>query len=342
MREIERIKEIIEKGKIPPVYLWYGEDRFLIKEGLKVLKSFYFTTDPSGSGIEVVDPKELSPAEIVERANTMSFFANRLVVVDDATYFQDGQTADLEPFLEYFSNPNPSTCLLFIAESVHRGRKLYKTLDRTGGILEFCAPKRPQEWLAWVQSELKIRGKSMDSQVASQFIDWAGHQTGVLSQELDKLVIYAGDRPKITMEDVKKITTRTIEASIFNLLDAVAVRSSAKAIQTLREVLRDEHPLKVLTLMVRQVRLLLGCDALRKRGGDVSEVPSALGIKPYEAQKVWQQSQRLSTKQLSKGLFECLNTDVALKSGGGDSGLLLEMMIVRFCGEEEGDRIGTR
>ena len=334
MREIQRIKESVDKGKIAPVYLWYGEDRFLIQEGLRVLKSFYFMTDPSGSGIEVLDPKELSPAEIVERANTMSFFANRLVVVDEVTYFQDGQTSDLEPFLEYFANPNPSTCLLFIAESVHRGRKLYKAMDRAGEILEFTAPKRPPEWLAWVQSELKIRGKSMDAQVASQFIERAGHQTGVLSQELDKLVVFVGDRAKITIEDVKAITTRTIEASIFNLLDAVAVRSSAKAIETLREVLIEEHPLKILTLMVRQVRLLLGCDALRKRGGNQDEVPSVLGIKPYEAQKVWQQSSKLSTKQLSKGLAECLNTDVALKSGGGDPAFLLELMVVRFCGEE--------
>ncbi|MBC2721094.1 DNA polymerase III subunit delta [Desulfosporosinus sp.] len=336
MREIERIKESVKKGKIASVYLWYGEDRFLIQEGLQVLKSFYFMTDPSGSGIEVLDPKELSPAEIVERANTMSFFANRLVVVDEVTYFQDGQTADLEPFIEYIANPNPSTCLLFIAENVHRGRKFYKAIDRAeaGEILEFSAPKRPQDWLAWVQLELKARGKSMEARTASQFIEWAGHQTGVLSQELDKLVIFVGDRTKITMEDVETITIQTIEASIFDLLDAVAIRSATKAIKKLHEVLREEHPLKVLTLMVRQVRLLLGCDALRKRGGNVADVPSALGIRPYEAQKVWQQSSRLSTKQLSKGLAECLNTDLAMKTGGGDPGFLLEMMIVRFCGEE--------
>jgi len=173
MREIERIKECVASGKFSTVYLWYGEDRFLIQEALKVLKSFYFMTDPSGSGIEQVSAKELSPAVIVERANTMSFFANRLVIVDDVTYFQDGQTADLEPFLEYFTNPNPTTCLLLIAESVHKGRKLYKALVKaeTCDIMEFCAPKR-QEWPAWVQSELKAREKSMDSQVVSLFIEW--------------------------------------------------------------------------------------------------------------------------------------------------------------------------
>lgn len=333
MREIERIKESIAKGKIPPVYLWYGEDRFLIQEGLQVLKSFYFMTDPSGSGIEVVDSKELTPADIVARANTMAFFANRLVIVDDVNYFQDGQTQELEPLLEYLLNPNPSTCLLLIAQSVHKGRKLYKGIDRSGEIIEFSAPKRPQEWLSWVQGELKARGKSMDAQTAAQFVEWAGHQTGVLSQEIDKLAVYVGNRAKITADDVKTITPRTIEASIFDLLDAVAVRSAAKAVQTLREVLREEHPIKVLTLMVRQVRLLLGCDALRRRGGNAAEVASALGIRPYEAQKIWQQSLKLSTRQLGKGLSECLNTDVALKTGGGDPGFLLEMMIIKFCEE---------
>lgn len=331
MRELERIKESVAKGKISPIYLWHGEDRFLIQEGIRVLKSFYFMSDPSGSGIEVVNANEMTPEEIVERANTMSFFANRLVVVEEVSYFKEGQTSDLEPLMKYIASPNLSTCLLFIAESVHRGRKLYKALDRAGEILEFCPPKRTTDWLAWIQSELIVRGKSMDTQVASFFLEWAGHQSGVLSQELDKLVVYIGERPTITVEDIKGITTRTIEASIFDLLDAVAVQSSVKALETLDEVLRKEHPLKVLTIMVRQIRLLLGCIALRERGGNTSEAPLALGISPFEAQKIWHQSVRLSTKKLVKALKECLNTDLAMKSGGGDPGQLLEMMIVKFC-----------
>ena len=334
MREIERIKESISKGEIPNVYLWYGEDRFLIQEAFKVLKSFYFMTDSSGSGMEIVSAKELSPAGIVERANTMSFFANRLVVVEDVTYFQDGQTADLEPFLDYFSNPNPATCLLFITESVHRGRKFYKALAKikSGQIMEFSAPKR-QELPAWVQGELRAREKSMDIAVVSQFIDWTGPHTGVLSQELDKLVIYVEERKKITWEDIKEITPRSFETSVFELLDAVASQSPAKAIDALRDVLRKEPALKVLAMLVRQVRLLLGCDALRRQGGNVGEAPSALGISPFEAQKIWTQSLRLSTERLSRALSECLNTDLALKTGGGEAGLLLEIMIIKFCAE---------
>ncbi|WP_407307158.1 DNA polymerase III subunit delta [Desulfosporosinus sp. SB140] len=333
MREIEQIKKDVAEGKIPPVYLWYGEDRFLIQEAYHVLKSFYDRTDPSGSGIERVSPKDFSPVEICDLANSMSFFANRLVVVEDVTYFQDGQTVDLEPFLEYLKNPNPSTCLLFIAESVHKGRKFYKALDQAGEILEFRSPKRQQEWIEWVQAEAKTHGKLISHQVAAQFIEWAGHQAGVLNQELKKLDTFMGERKTITEEDFQTVTPRTIEASVFQLLDAVASRSAKQAIKALHEVLRKEHPLKVLTLLVRQVRLLLGCNALRERGGSLAEVPSSLGISPYEAQKVWQQSLRLSTEQLSQALHECLKTDLALKTSGGDPGLLLEIMIAKFCSQ---------
>ena len=332
MRELELVKNCISKGTLPSVFLWYGDDRFLIQEAYEVLKSFYLQADPSGSGIERVEAKDLSPAEICNLANSMSFFANRLLVVDDIPYFQDGQAAELDPILEYLNNPNPSTCLLLMAESVHKGRKLYKALERSGMILEFRSPKRPQEWVEWVHEEVIRRGKSMNQKVTAFFIEWAGHQTGVLSQELDKLVVYLGDRKTITEDDIRAVATRTVEASVFQLLDAVAGRTPEVALKALHEVLRKEHPLKVLTLLVRQVRLLLGCRALRERGGNVAEAPSALGISPYEAQKIWQQSVRFTYEQLARALKACLNTDLALKTSGGEPGLLLEIMIVKFCG----------
>ena len=111
----------------------------------------------------------------------------------------------------------------------------------------------------------------------------------------------------------------------------MATRSSTEALQKLHQVLRLEHPLKVLTLLVRQVRLLLGMQSFRREGGNLSEAPRVLGIKPYEAQKLWQQSARLSWDQLAQALEECLNTELAIKNGKGEADFLLELMIARFC-----------
>ncbi|MFZ3102623.1 MAG: DNA polymerase III subunit delta [Desulfitobacteriaceae bacterium] len=332
MQEIQRIMEAVKQQTVPAIYLWYGEDRFLLWQALLELKKYYLMGDSSGSGIEIISAKDTSPADIVTMANTVSFFQRRLVVVEDAPYFQDGQSEELDPFQIYFANPNPDTCLLFLVGKVHKGRKFYKALEKVGTICEFSTPKRPHEWEAWVLSELQSRGKSMASQTLPFFLDWAGHRPGVLSQELDKLVVYVGEKSVITEGDIRGVTTRTVEANVFDMLDAVAGRRVDLALQKLYEVLREEHPLKVLTLLVRQARLLLGANVWRRRGENVAGLTSALGIKSsYEAQKIWVQSQKIPENRLAKALEECLKTEIALKTGGGDPLILIELMIIKFC-----------
>lgn len=153
----------------------------------------------------------------------------------------------------------------------------------------------------------------------------------MLSQELDKLVLYVGERETIRAEDINEIVPQASEATVFELLDAVAARSSAVALQKLYQVLRQEHALKVLTLLVRQVRMLLGTQALRQKGGNVNDAPRLLGMKPFEAQKVWRQSEKLSWNQLETALGECLSTEVGIKTGQGEAKFLLELMVTKFC-----------
>lgn len=334
MLEIEKIKEAVKKQTLASVYLWYGEDRYLLQEALKIVKQAYLLEDPSGSSIEMVSARELFPSVIVERANTFSFFQKRLIIIENVMYFQDGQTAELEPFYAYLANPNPDTCLIFVAESVHKGRKLYKAIAQSGEIIEFIPPKRTQDWRIWLKNELKARGKAMPSEAEILFLEWGGHQVGILVQELDKLAAFVGEKKNITVEDIKAVTIRTAEVTVFELLDAVAARSAKKALHKLSEVLREEHPLKVLTLLVRQVRLLLGAQAWRNRGGNGAELASALGIRPYEAQKIWQQSAKLSFESLAKAMNECLKTELALKSSGGNPGFLLEILIIKLAAQK--------
>lgn len=327
---IERVKQAIESN-LPAVYLWYGEDRFLIQEALKVIKKHFLKEDPSGSNIEVVSAREMPPLAIVERANTFSFFSGHLVIVENIPYFQENEGQDLQPLIEYMLNPNPQTCLLFWAESVHKGRKFYKALEKNGVVIEFALPRKAYEWQAWLAEELRVRNKTMDSGTAERFLARVGHQPGILVSELDKLVAYIGEQQKITLRDIDEITNTHVEASIFDLLDAVGQRSASKAVGKLQEILQEEYPLKILATLSGHLRLLLGALSWRRRGGNGTELASALGINPYRAQKVWQQSAKLSENYLIEALTLCLDTELAIKRSKGEPALLLEMMVMKFC-----------
>ncbi len=332
MKEIEKIRSSVESKKIPYIYLWYSEDRFLWQDSLQILLKYYRNIDPSGSNIERISARQVLLTEIVARANTCSFFPN-LMIVDDVNYFQEGQGAnDYETLFTYFSKPNPNTCLLFLTENIHKGRKLYKEFTKVGDVIEFALPKRPSEWQSWLQDELHTRDKSMKAGTSAFFLEWAGHQVGVLSQELDKLSLYVAERKEITVQDIKAVSTRTVEANVFDLLNAVAKKSATQAVQSLHAVLGQEHPLKILSLLTRQVRLLLGAQAARNQGIRQENLPGALGISPYEAQKIWQQSLQFSWAGLVESLGQCLKTERAIKTGKGEGALLLELMVVKFCG----------
>ena len=80
---MELVKKDIDNGSLPPVYLFYGEDRYTLIETLKILKKVFLEEDPSGSNSEYYLGKDAAPETICAAANTPSFFSRRLIIVDD-------------------------------------------------------------------------------------------------------------------------------------------------------------------------------------------------------------------------------------------------------------------
>lgn len=351
---LEKLKKDIQNNQIPPIYLWYGEDRYSLTEALKALKAVFLAEDPSGSGIESFLGKDITTEEVAESANTSSFFSRRLVIVDDIPYFSqgkgkadgqedestkpvtdpagEGEGSNSDQLLAYCQNPNPASCLVLISEKVNRGRRLYKEINKTGKIIEFAYPKGQADWLAWIARETKARDKNIKSSTAVYLLDRVGHHTGILSQELDKLCLYVGKKEDIGQADIDAVCISLIETTVFAMLDAIAAGNSREAIQKLSDVLSHEYFLKVHTMFVRQIRLLLAASVLRQRRGTVERFMEVAGVRsPFEGNKIFRQAAGFTPEKLCRALEDCLQTELALKSSGGNPHLLLEMMVIRFC-----------
>ena len=326
---LQIVKKDIENENIPPVYLWYGEDRYTLTEALQALKKIFLREDPSGSEIEVFFDKETSLEYIVEAANSSSFFSRRLVIVDGPGFAEGVNDNSL---LDYCRNPNPAACLVLISEKINRGRKIFKEILKAGKVLEFTYPKGQNEWQVWDQNAAKLRGKNINPATASFLVEWAGHNTGILSQEIDKASSYAGENPSISKDDIRKVCIPLVETTVFAMVDAIAAGNTADALQKLREVLSQEHYLKVYTMIVRQIRLLLAGTLVRKKGEPVERFMEITGIRSsFEGNKIFRQSSGFSSKKLAVAMEDCLQTELALKSSGGNPDLLLELMVIRFC-----------
>ena len=134
------------------------------------------------------------------------------------------------------------------------------------------------------------------------------------------------------MEDVDLLATRTIEASVFDLIDAVAERQGSRVFATLEELYAaGENPNGLLFRVLRQFQHLSKAVALREEGFSAGQIQAELGLKPYPAKKVVQQSNAYDTTSIGRALGVLGEADARMK-GKGDlpPGLEFELCLGRL------------
>ena len=113
--------------------------------------------------------------------------------------------------------------------------------------------------------------------------------------------------------------------NIFNLVDAVGIKNKKLSLQLLQDQLASgAHEMYILSMLIRQYRLLLCVKEMVQSQKTKKEISFFLGIHPFVAQKMIQQSQNYSLDQL-KMIYRLLTSiDIQLKKGSvKDKGVIL-------------------
>src|SRR5688572_23036903 len=120
--------------------------------------------------------------------------------------------------------------LLLTAVQVDRRTRLYKRFEELGAVLYLGLERdrsgkiSRENLLEFVTQRLGRAGKHFDSQAREIILARAGDDLRALQQELDKLLLFIGDRQSIRTEDVEAIFTDHGEGWIFDLTRAIADR----------------------------------------------------------------------------------------------------------------------
>lgn len=343
----ELVKDL-SRGDVAPVYLFYGEEQHLCRRAVAAVKRKLLPEGTEEWNCEQLDGKEVAPEDIVAVANTLPFMTQRkVVVVAETPLFQsrqatgtnsrqDGQEESKDgredALLTYLASPNPSTCLVFTtANSVDARKKLFKAVEKVGRVVEF-SPLKGAALNEWVKSTVQERGKVIEPEALEYLLATAGNHLSLLEHELDKVCLYLGREKTITLPALREVVSRTIEAGVFDLVDALGAKNPTRAIRLLREMfLLGEQPVPVALMLARQVRLMLQAKVLTAKGCRGEQLAAAMQVHPFVARKVQAQARNFQEAELERAIEQFLELDVSLKSGRGDPQLLVEVVILRMC-----------
>jgi len=244
--------------------------------------------------------------------------------------------------------------LLLSAVQVDRRTKLFKRFEELGAAL-FLGLERDRygkvdgdSLLNFISHQLRQAGKNIEPQARDMIVARAGDDLRTLQQELDKLLLYAAERPAIRPQDVEAVVADHGEGWIFDLTRAIGDRDALGALGQLSRLMgQGEHPLKILGTIAGEVRRLLAARQLLdgdlrphwKHGISYQQFQqiaakqgtTALTRSPYADYMCFQRAERFAMPELVVHMESLFDADLRLKSSGGQPRLVMEKLILGMC-----------
>jgi DNA polymerase-3 subunit delta len=245
--------------------------------------------------------------------------------------------------------------LLLTAVQVDRRTRLFKRFEELGAALHLALERDRSGKISrdglmeFVLQRMRRAGKNLDAQAREMILSRAGDELRSFQQELDKLILFVGDRVTIGVEDAALMVADRGEGWIFDLTRALGERDAEAALgQLARLMAQGEHPLKILGTVASELRRLLvarqlltgDLTKLWRRGMTYAQFQQTIlrhgasplgGRNPYGDYMSFQRAERFSLAELSsfmQGLFEA---DLRLKSSASQPRLVLEKFFLEMC-----------
>ena len=276
--------------------------------------------------------KAVTPVAIVQAARTLPMLGDRRVVVvlraerllkpkrrggkaaegDDAPSADpdDEPPSDLDALEDYVKKPEPGNTLVLVAADVDRQRKVYKAIHKHATIVECWGLKGSKdakvdlrqvarEAETIVKASVSAAGQQIEPAASRLIAERAGTDISRLRSDLEKLLLYAAGKPKISLADVHEVVSVETSQDDWAVTNAIGRGDAREAL--------------------RQMALLF------EAGG----VPfQMLG------QLAWYVRDRMSTadpRRVPAAVDALLRTDLELKSSAGDPRVLMERLVVDLC-----------
>jgi len=354
----DRFISEVTAGKLKPAYVFIGDEAFFRDRCRNALISQLVPQDLREFSLYDLDLWEVSVAEILDRAQTPSLMAPFQVFFVRGVknlYGRGSHKEEFEAIERYCKDPNPNAVLVFVADHISipaDARKMemqdkdrYERIRETLG--EYCtlielARVDESDGMRWVIEEAQQQDVKIDQDAARELVDALGADMMLVSNELEKLILFAGERKKITLGDVETMVLAAKQRSLYELTDAISAKDRPRALEVLDAILStsdgEEASIGHIYMLAKTFRQMLVI--LEKNVRDSRAIWQALWqgfrVPPFAAEDIIRQARRYkSRRELTRALKLIARADMELRSNPPSKRLVLERLVIALASEPE-------
>jgi DNA polymerase-3 subunit delta len=244
----------IKKNLSSSNYLLVSSDLFLQTEAISLIKGLVAPEerDFNFHSFDLLssDNDKLPFEQILDVLNTASFFSGRKFVVIENV--QKLLKNDLQKLESYLLNPSDSSSMILL----NAGTLKKEMKDRLKGAKQIVLDIREREIPAWLQERARLKGFEISDSTATYLLGIVGPDLGMLSSELEKLMLTGSS--KIEKKDIIEVVEGKRTYSTFALIDAIKARDTEKTFKIYGVLKETEEPYSLLGALNWQYGQFMG------------------------------------------------------------------------------------
>src|ERR1700719_3534080 len=363
--QADRFLSEVESRELKPAYVLVGDEAFFRKRCRDAILQHLVAPDSRDFGLFQFALSETSLAEVLDRARTPSLMAPFQVFFVrgvKALFGRGSNEEKLAAIEEYCKNPNPDAMLVFVADHIsipadvrrmemqdkERYQRIRETMGQYCGIVELARVEEG-EAVRWISDYCASRevGLKIEPDGARELVDALGGDMMMISNELEKLILYVGEKKRITLGDVETMVLAAKQRSLYELTDAISAKDRVRALEMLDAILTtgegDEAAIGHLYMLAKTFRQMLVI--LERNVRDQRMLWAALWqgfrVPPFAADDIIRQARRYKSKRdLTRAIRLVAKADLALRSNPTSKRMVLEKLILDLATDPKFEATG--
>jgi DNA polymerase-3 subunit delta len=352
----ERFVNDVTSRKMKPGYVFIGDEAFFRRQCRDAVLQHLIPQGMREFAFYEMDLDNVEVQEALDRARTPSLMAPFQVFFIrgvKALYGRGKHDAEFAAIELYFKNPNPDALIIFIADHIsipadvrrmemtdkERYERIRETLGEWCQVIEFARVDE-SEATKWLADQAATEDVKIDQDAAREMVDALGGDMMMISGELEKLILYVGEKKRITLGDVETMVLAAKQRTLYELTDAISAKDRTRALEILDAIITtgdgDEAAIGHLYMLAKTFRQMLVISEHNVRDSRAlwQVLWQGFRVPPFAAEDIIKQARRYnSRRELTRAIRLIGKADLALRSNAPSKRMILENLVLDLASE---------
>ena len=315
-------------NNIPPTVLLYGPDNGLIRETIKKITK-KILPDPDPFHFIEVDCKKIisEPNVLFNEVDSITFDNQKKVIL-----INNADNALKKIIEKIFTNQNLESTIIIDGGDLAKGSSLRTLLEKNKeAVVIPCYRDENEDLEKIIKNIVSKNNMTIESSAVSLLLEYLGSDRLITINELNKLILYVGDRTSVTKDDVANCIKDNSYFTLENIAFAIASGELSKIEKYTARAFREGiQPNSLIYWVVNHFLRLHTVSALIKDGETKIQAMSKLRPPIFFKLKDQFSKQLLfwHTPKIEKILDKLNNCEIDIKSSAVSGELLCKRLFL--------------